>query len=87
MWALQDAKTKFSAVSGRNPRLYAAGGDAARQACESPCLRRRNISASAPMPNLSRGCFVDHLLAFPGMDEDGETPRAEAVLKSRPVEF
>ena len=33
----------------------------------------------------SRGSFVDHLLAFPGMDEDGETRRAEAT--PRPVDL
>lgn len=84
MWSLQDAKNRFSAVveaalAGTPQEVTRRGKPAVVVLATT---EYRSLLADAKR---SRGSFVDHLLAFPGMDEDGETQRAAAA--PRPVDF
>ncbi len=84
MWTLQDAKNKFSAVvdaalAGTPQEVTRRGKPAVVVLSTS---QYRCLLADAKR---SRGSFVDHLLAFPGMDRHDETERAEVA--PRPVEF
>ena len=84
MWSLRDAKNRFSAVVeaalAGTPQEVTRRGKPAVVVLATSEYRRLLADAER-----SRGSFVDHLLAFPGMDEQSENHRAEAA--PRPVEF
>ena len=89
MWSLQDAKNRFSAVvdaalAGTPQEVTRRGKPAVVVLSDS---EYRRLLADAKR---SRGSFVDHLLAFPGMEPRADDERAEAErMKAapRPVEF
>lgn len=73
MWALQDAKNRFSAVveaalAGRPQQVSRRGQPAV--VVLSVADYRRLLSAAGDR----RGSFADHLLAFPGEVEEPRAP-------------
>ena len=76
MWNLQDAKTQFStlvadALAGRPQHVTRRGKPAVVVLSEADYARLLTAARA------SRQSFVDHLLAFPGGEED--VHRAQAV--------
>ena len=81
MWTLQDAKNRFSAVvdaaMAGQPQQVTRRGKPAVVVVSVAEYDRMRQAAGAP-----RGSFLQHLLEFPGLDED---PRPRA--RPRDVDF
>lgn len=73
MWSLRDARNQFSAVVDAalagTPQTVTRRGKPAVVVLSA--AEYRQLLADAPK---GRGSFIDHLLAFPGMDERAENP-------------
>ena len=73
MWSLRDARNRFSAVVNAalagTPQEVLRRGKPAVVVLSASEYRRLLADAQR-----GRGSFVDHLLAFPGMDERAENP-------------
>ena len=71
MWSLRDARNRFSAVADAalagTPQEVSRRGKPAVVVLSASEYRRLLADAQR-----DRGSFVDHLLAFPGMDECAE---------------
>ncbi len=84
MWTLQDAKNRFSAVvdaalAGQPQQVTRRGKPAVVVLSAAEYDRMRQASQAR------RGSFLQHLLEFPGLDEDCPQDRPQA--RPRDVDF